>query len=81
MEQIRRIVDSCSALQARAPYTPHQNLSSVHPRCVVVSHLAARVTSTQGFAVSHSMGGGTGSGLGALLLEEMRAAYPRQNQL
>jgi len=27
------------------------------------------------------LGGGTGSGLGALLLEEMRAAYPRQNQL
>jgi hypothetical protein len=35
----------------------------------------------QGFAVFHSLGGGTGSGLGALLLEEMRAAYPKQNQL
>ena len=30
----------------------------------------------QGFQLSHSNGGGTGSGLGAYIIEKIRAAYP-----
>ncbi len=30
----------------------------------------------QGFQISHSLGGGTGSGLGTLLLSKVREEYP-----
>ena len=30
----------------------------------------------QGFQVSHSLGGGTGSGLGTLLISRLREEYP-----
>eukprot|EP00959_Pyramimonas_sp_CCMP1952_P111588 2333886-Pyramimonas_sp.AAC.1 len=35
----------------------------------------------QGFALFMSLGGGTGSGLGSLLLESLAAEYPRKPKL
>ena len=32
----------------------------------------------QGFLMTHSLGGGSGSGLGALIIERLRAAYPKK---
>lgn len=32
----------------------------------------------QGFLITHSLGGGSGSGLGALIIERLRAAYPKK---
>jgi tubulin beta len=37
---------------------------------------AERSDNLQGFQVLHSLGGGTGSGLGALLLSKIREEYP-----
>ena len=35
----------------------------------------------QGFVVNHSIGGGTGSGLGALILERMAVDYKKKSKL
>jgi tubulin beta len=35
--------------------------------------------SLQGFQLSHSLGGGTGSGLGTLILSKIREEYPDSN--
>ena len=43
--------------------------------------LAENCTGLQGFLIFNSVGGGTGSGLGNLLLEKMRAAYPKKSIL
>jgi len=35
----------------------------------------------QGFQLTHSMGGGTGSGMGTLLISKIREEYPDQNHV
>ncbi len=42
----------------------------------VIRREAENAECLQGFQLSHSLGGGTGSGLGALLLEALRDAFP-----
>ncbi|KAJ8103121.1 Tubulin/FtsZ, GTPase domain-containing protein [Lipomyces tetrasporus] len=42
----------------------------------IVRREAENTDSLQGFQVSHSLGGGTGSGLGTLLLSKIREEYP-----
>ena len=37
-----------------------------------------KTSSLQGFLVTHSIGGGSGSGLGSLILERLRQAYPKK---
>jgi tubulin/FtsZ family protein/tubulin-like protein len=38
----------------------------------------AKTKSLQGFLLTHSIGGGSGSGLGSLILERLRATYPKK---
>ena len=42
----------------------------------VVRKEAEGCDSLQGFQLSHSLGGGTGSGMGTLLISKMREEYP-----
>ncbi|MCB1227266.1 MAG: tubulin beta chain [Verrucomicrobiales bacterium] len=44
----------------------------------VIDAAVEKTKSLQGFLVTHSIGGGSGSGLGSLILERLRAAYPRK---
>jgi len=46
-----------------------------------VRRLADNCTGLQGFFVFHSFGGGTGSGLGALLLEHLSTDYGKKSKL
>merc|ERR1712220_30721 len=46
-----------------------------------VRKLADNCTGLQGFLVFHATGGGTGSGLGALLLERLSVDYGRKSKL
>ncbi|KAJ3272989.1 Tubulin beta-2 chain [Terramyces sp. JEL0728] len=41
-----------------------------------IRHEAERCDSLQGFQLTHSLGGGTGSGLGCLMLSKIREDYP-----
>ncbi len=43
-----------------------------------VDSAVEKTKSLQGFLLTHSIGGGSGSGLGALILERLRAAYPKK---
>ena len=42
----------------------------------VIRREAEGCDALQGFQLSHSLGGGTGSGLGTLLLKRVREDYP-----
>eukprot|EP01092_Planopodium_desertum_P003058 TRINITY_DN151_c0_g1_i1.p1 TRINITY_DN151_c0_g1~~TRINITY_DN151_c0_g1_i1.p1 ORF type:complete len:460 (-),score=105.00 TRINITY_DN151_c0_g1_i1:64-1443(-) len=46
-----------------------------------VRKLADQCSSLQGFLIFHSVGGGTGSGLGALLLESLSVEYGKKSKL
>ena len=46
-----------------------------------IRKLADNCTGLQGFLVFHATGGGTGSGLGSLLLERLSVDYGRQSKL
>lgn len=44
----------------------------------VIDSAVEKTESLQGFMLTHSMGGGSGSGLGSLILERLRQAYPKK---
>ena len=44
----------------------------------VIDAAVEKTKSLQGFLITHSIGGGSGSGLGSLILEKLRAAYPKK---
>lgn len=44
----------------------------------VIDSAVEKTKALQGFMLSHSIGGGSGSGLGSLILEKIRAAYPKK---
>lgn len=46
-----------------------------------VRKLADNCTGLQGFIVSNAVGGGTGSGLGSLLLERLSVDYGKKSKL
>ncbi len=46
-----------------------------------IRKLAENCTGLQGFLVFHSVGGGTGSGLGSLLLERLSVEYGKKSKL
>jgi tubulin alpha len=46
-----------------------------------VRKLADNCTGLQGFLVFHAVGGGTGSGLGSLLLERLSVDYGKKSKL
>ena len=43
----------------------------------VIDAAVEKTKSLQGFLLTHSIGGGSGSGLGSLILERLRQAYPK----
>lgn len=46
-----------------------------------ISKITEGCDSLQGFFMFHSLGGGTGSGLSALLLKALAAEYPKKSRL
>ncbi|MFN0080259.1 MAG: tubulin beta chain [Prosthecobacter sp.] len=44
----------------------------------VIDAAVEKTKSLQGFLMTHSIGGGSGSGLGSLILERLRQAYPKK---
>lgn len=44
----------------------------------VIDSAVEKTKSLQGFLLTHSIGGGSGSGLGSLILERLRTAYPKK---
>ena len=44
----------------------------------VIDSAVEKTKSLQGFLITHSIGGGSGSGLGSLILERLRTAYPKK---
>lgn len=44
----------------------------------VIDAAVEKTKSLQGFMITHSIGGGSGSGLGSLILERLRQAYPKK---
>jgi hypothetical protein len=44
----------------------------------VIDSAVEKTKSLQGFLITHSIGGGSGSGLGSLILERLRGAYPKK---
>ncbi len=64
---------------ARGHYTiGKEQIDNVMDR---VRRLADNCTGLQGFFVFHSFGGGTGSGLGALILERLSTDYGKKSKL
>ena len=59
---------------AKGYYTEGAEL--IDPILDIARGQAERADTLQGFQVLHSLGGGTGSGLGALLLSKIREEYP-----
>ena len=46
-----------------------------------IRKLADNCTGLQGFLIFHTVGGGTGSGLGTLILETLKNDYPKKSRL
>ena len=74
LDVVRKEAESCDCLQGthlsvdRIPHTaPHNQHSTSTP---IHTH-----THT-GFQLTHSMGGGTGAGMGTLLISKIREEYP-----
>jgi tubulin alpha len=64
---------------ARGHYTiGKEQIDNVMDR---VRRLADNCTGLQGFFIFHSFGGGTGSGLGALILERLSTDYGKKSKL
>jgi tubulin alpha len=64
---------------ARGHYTVGKEMLD---RCLDrVRRLAEQCSGLQGFLVFHSVGGGTGSGFGSLLLEKLSAEYAKKSKL
>jgi len=78
-EQIISGKEGAANNYARGHYTVGKELiDSVMDR---VRKLADNCTGLQGFLVFHATGGGTGSGLGSLLLERLSTDYGRKSKL
>lgn len=78
-EQIISGKEDAANNYARGHYTIGKEIvDSVLDR---IRKLADSCTGLQGFLVFHATGGGTGSGLGALLLERLSVDYGRKSKL
>jgi len=64
---------------ARGHYTVGKEI--VDPTLERIRKLADQCTGLQGFFVFHSVGGGTGSGFGSLLLERLSVDYGKKSKL
>lgn len=79
---------SPSALLLRLPATPLLTRAGIAVGKEIVDlcldrirKLADNCTGLQGFLVFHAVGGGTGSGLGSLLLERLSVDYGKKSKL
>eukprot|EP01099_Mayorella_cantabrigiensis_P008338 TRINITY_DN781_c0_g1_i1.p1 TRINITY_DN781_c0_g1~~TRINITY_DN781_c0_g1_i1.p1 ORF type:complete len:452 (-),score=127.69 TRINITY_DN781_c0_g1_i1:118-1473(-) len=64
---------------ARGQFTVGKEL--LEPTLDKIRQLADHCTGLQGFLVFHSVGGGTGSGFGTLLLQKLSELYPKKSKL
>ncbi|KAI5191668.1 tubulin alpha [Nematocida sp. AWRm77] len=64
---------------ARGHYTVGKEI--IEPVKEQIRKLVDACHSLQGFFLFHSFGGGTGSGLGTLIMKHLRDMYPKQNKL
>jgi tubulin alpha len=64
---------------ARGHYTVGKEI--IDRVCDRMRKLADNCANVQGFVVNHSVGGGTGSGLGALILERIAVDYRKKSKL
>jgi tubulin beta len=64
------VLSSLRPAAVRCPHVPHPCLSFPHTS----THTHKRLP--PGFQLTHSLGGGTGSGLGTLLISKVREEYP-----
>jgi len=64
---------------ARGHYTiGKENVEAVN---VAVRQLADNCSNVQGFIINHAVGGGTGSGMGALILERLAVDYRKKTKI
>lgn len=71
--------NSNTATDARGHYTIGKEL--IDPIMDKLRRLADNCNGLQGFFMFHSFGGGTGSGLGALILERISTDYGKKSKL
>ncbi len=71
---IRHITKQFTMLQAKGHYTEGAEL--IDSVLDIVRKEAESCDCLQGFQLTHSMGGGTGAGMGTLLISKVREEYP-----
>ncbi len=71
LDVVRKEAESCDCLQGMRVFWVAVLLTD---GCI--THLLASSSSSTGFQVCHSLGGGTGSGMGTLLISKIREEYP-----
>eukprot|EP01103_Thecamoeba_quadrilineata_P017524 TRINITY_DN6260_c0_g1_i1.p1 TRINITY_DN6260_c0_g1~~TRINITY_DN6260_c0_g1_i1.p1 ORF type:complete len:466 (+),score=102.71 TRINITY_DN6260_c0_g1_i1:49-1398(+) len=77
--QLLRGKEDAANNYARGHYTVGKDL--IEPTLDRVRKMAEQCTGLQGFMIYHSVGGGTGSGFGALLLEHLSVEYRKKCKL
>lgn len=73
------LTDDTRFADARGHYTVGKEL--IDPAMDKLRRLSDNCSGLQGFFVFHSLGGGTGSGFGALLLERLSMDYGKKSKL
>ena len=73
LDRIRKLADNCNLLARSASFVR----LFVPPSESFWTIFAIRGTGLQGFCVYNACGGGTGSGLGCLMLERPSGAVPK----
>jgi tubulin beta len=90
LDVVRKEAESCDCLQGKQACMSHARVqiglcmmaSGAHPRGRAGSgtphpcHAQITCNAHAGFQVCHSLGGGTGSGMGTLLISKIREEYP-----
>ena len=77
-DMIDREADGSDNLQARFSYSVREINTKRHKKRLVVFVLCSEVEPVKAFTVCHSTAGGTGSGLGSYLLENLADRYPKK---
>ena len=87
LDTVRKEAESCDCLQGKFPVAQKnaavkpllclsqgqkQRHTSAEPSSQVQGHTTLKAWSATGFQICHSLGGGTGSGMGTLLISKIR---------
>lgn len=62
-------------------YVVRYIICKVQLKCFLLFQIALKLFQLTGFQVCHSLGGGTGSGMGTLLISKIREEYPDRMML